>query len=402
MRASLVGVALVVAVLVGFWAFVDGRSNSSPSDEGRSQADAHLSSPTEASRHRVSQAEETVAAAPGLPGGGIDARWTELNERAIQALEAGEFESAVKLFEECHEGEPSEPAFAANLAEALARWARALQEVGEVGLEIPIAHLERALILAPGRSGLAGLLERWKKQALAEAEFWTDESLHFRFSYDGGRSDLLLRGYYQLSAALEEAYGEFGQLFNHYPADPGKPKIRVVLYQRDEFQAVTGIGHWAGGVYDGVIRIPVADFDRQKEELMRILRHELMHAFLRAVGGPEVPGWLNEGLAQWHEEVFLDRRAADVQRARKRLQGEELFPLERLHGSLATWTDEEDIARGYAQALALTNFIARWYGEGTLYEMAEGVGKGKTCEEVFKLRIGVDLDAVVADLAADL
>ena len=328
-------------------------------------------------------------------------RWGELNSLAIEALEAGRLDEAIELFERCHEGAPSEPVFRGNLAEALARKARALYEQ-TAELEVPIALLERAVSLAPDREDLAELLARWRKLAAAEAEFWTDETAHFTLSYDGGRDQILNHGHDVLTSGLESAYAEFALALNHDPVPPGAPKIRVVLYSREDFSELTGVGHWAGGVYDGVVRVPVVDFSRERAALSRVMRHELVHAFLRSMAGQSVPAWLNEGLAQWYEQESVSERAASVARARALLSGAKLFPLEELRGTLATWKDTDEIARGYAESLALVAFIEHWYGERVLVQMVEGCAEGSSCEETFAARIGVELSGVLSDLEADL
>ena len=331
-----------------------------------------------------------------------DGEWAHRNAEAIAALEAGELARAVELFEACLAARPEELVFARNLAEALARLARALWESGEVEPAEPIALLERALELAPEREDLVTLLARWKKTAETEAGFWTDETAHFLLSYDGDRRDLLRRGYLELERMLESAYDEFGIALNHWPVGHGDSKIRVVLYLREEFEDVTGIGHWAGGVYDGVVRVPVADLERQKAQIEGVLRHELVHAFVRSMGGKEVPAWLNEGLAQWHEVTSPVRRAGAVERARGKLRGRALFPLSELQGSLATWKDEDRIARGYAQSLVLVDYLAHTYGEFLLHEMLAGCRAGESCGATFRGRTGVDLDGALEDLGREL
>ena len=337
--------------------------------------------------------EDAQSVAPA--GGGVDARWADMNTEAIEALEAADYAKAVALFEVCIDAVPDEPVFAANLAEALARWARAEYETD---MEAAIEKLARAFELAPDRENLGTLLERWRKVASAEEDFAQDLSEHFKLSYDGDRSDLLNFGYSQILRELEDAYQEFGELFGSFPVEAGRPRIKVVLYRKTKFDEVTGLGDWAGGVFDGTVRIPVEDFQRERQGLQRVLRHELVHAFIDAVGGRSVPGWLNEGLAQRLEWPFLPDRQASATRALDRLAGHELFTLDRLQGSLASWKDKTEIQRAYAQSLAFTAHLEHHYGERVLYEMVAGCKEGKTCEETFRLRTGVELSVVLGDL----
>ena len=333
-----------------------------------------------------------TAAAEGVPR-----HLAEKNRDAIAALEAGDHARAVELFEQCLAAAPEEPVFGRNLAEALARLARQ-QYADHALMEQALEHLARAVELDPARDDLAQLLARWRRQVEVEDTFWTDESEHFHLSYDGSREELLHRGQRQILDTLEDAYLSFGELFGHFPVQGDAPKIQVVVHRRESFGELTGLGHWAGGVYDGVVRVPVEDLERETPELRRVLRHELVHAFVRSLGGRNVPGWLNEGLAQWLEEPFDTDRADRVRQARKALVGHEAFPLEQLEGSLASWSDPVLIARAYAQSLALVDHVQRWYGERLLYEMVAGAGEGKTPAETFKARTLVELAEVQRDL----
>jgi hypothetical protein len=112
-----------------------------------------------------------------------------------------------------------------------------------------------------------------------------------------------------------------------------------------------------------------------------------------------VPGWLNEGLAQWVEASFLDDRGARVRRAREKLVGAELFTLTELAGSLASWRDEERIARAYAQSLAFVAYLEHHYGERLVIELVEGYSADRDAATTFLERTGVGLDAVLDDFA---
>jgi hypothetical protein len=185
--------------------------------------------------------------------------------------------------------------FAANLAEALARLAvREDEHGGAEERAHAIEHLARAAELAPGREDIARRLEQMRRLAKSEEGFNVETSDHFELSYDGARTDLLWSSF-QIVTVLENAYQDFGELFGLWPVEGGRPRIRVVLYRKSGFHEATGIGHWAGGVFDGSVRVPLEDLGREKETLEHVLRHEIAHAFVRESGGSLVPGWLNEG-----------------------------------------------------------------------------------------------------------
>ncbi|MEM7517310.1 MAG: hypothetical protein AAF368_10355, partial [Planctomycetota bacterium] len=206
---------------------------------------------------------------------------------------------------------------------------------------------------------------------------------------------------------LEEAYGELGEFFDHYPVEEGRERFAVVLYERDDFDRVTGLGDWAGGAFDGTIRVPVADFHREKRRLKIVLRHELVHAFVAEVAPNEreVPGWLNEGLAQYLEPEFLNERDQSARRASKRLaqSGGELFALSDLRNTLSGWSDKTKIARAYDQSLAFTGFVQRYYGERVLVKMLRAAGEeGSDVASGFRKATGVELEAVAGDFSRSL
>lgn len=323
--------------------------------------------------------------------------WPARNQRGIEHLEAGELREAVALFQSCAEAVPDEPAYRSNWAEALARLARSLREE-ERDLAGALEALERALEVNPERErDLGPLLERWRKEAELESEFSDFNSPYFELSFDGSRAELLHASQRFLDV-LEEAYTDYRLWFAFDPVLEGRPPFRVVLYQRGEFQRLTGLGDWAAGAFDGTIRLPLEEAAVGAEDWRDVARHELVHAFLREVGGADVPGWLNEGLAQWLEGPA----AARVARARARLRGRALFELDRLQSSLAGWQDEVSIRAAYDQSLAFTDYLIANYGEGVVVAMVAGCAKGVRPPVTFRERTGVELAVVAEDLATEV
>jgi hypothetical protein len=132
--------------------------------------------------------------------------------------------------------------------------------------------------------------------------------------------------------------------------------------------------------------------------LAALLRHELVHVFVAAAGGQSVPGWLNEGLAQWLQvDTSLEIRSAE-----KSLAGQTPIPMDQLQKSLAQLGDDKRIALGYAQSLLLCNFIAREYGDATLFKMVAGCKLGTTPASTFESWTKISLDAAAGDLAEQL
>jgi tetratricopeptide (TPR) repeat protein len=392
-------VLLLVMVGAGGYYLYDNREvglpmNSSTSIEGPPELSSSES--LRLRQHRVEHGDARPSNGLEVAADDLPVHWSELNDRAIEALERGQLELAVDLFELCMEGMPEQSVFAKNLAEALARLARHRLDLEPSALDKALALLERATELDPSRQDLRKLLERWKVSLATEAGFWTDETAHFSLSYDGSRTELLKHGYSELTGLLESVYDEFGVLLNHFPVGHGNPKLRVLLYDRDEFTKVTGVGHWAGGVFDGTVRVPVADYAAERKEIERVLRHELLHAFVRSYGGADVPAWLNEGLAQRLEGAAIDAR---TQRAKEKLAGQRLFSLEELEPSFTRMPDEGRIGVAYSQSMVIVDYLFRWYGEALVFELLRGCKEGRTCAQTFRDRTALDLSVVAQDAA---
>lgn len=344
--------------------------------------------------------DATVGAPRTGPSDSVGAEWSRRNDQGIAALREGRNRDAVAHFEACLAAEPDEAVFAGNLAEALARLARELHAERDTREEA-LALLTRAVELAPDRADFAAVLDRRRRTAETEDGYWTDESEHFSLSFDGTRAQLM-HGTQPLVEELERAYLDFGEWFGRFPVEEGAPKIEVVLYRGEEFREVTGLGHWAGGAFDGVVRIPVEDLAAERRALVETARHELVHAYVAALGATSIPAWLNEGLAQWMAPPFAGGRALAVQHARSRLVGAELFPLADLRTTIAAWTDDAKIHRAYAQSLAFTAWIVEWYGESVLREMVLGAAASTPVDETFRERVSISIDDVLGDLQADL
>jgi tetratricopeptide (TPR) repeat protein len=323
--------------------------------------------------------------------------WVESNNRAVELAGEGRLDEAIALLEQCVDARPEELLFARNLARILAR--RATQERDRAGGDRGqvLADLERAVALDPEDAGLAALLDKWRQQELIEADHALFQSEHFEFSYPPHRSDLV-GGVRDLVDALERAYSDLWLTTSHDPVLESRERLRVVLLGRDDFRTATGLGHWAGGAFDGTIRVGIDDLGRERDATVRTLRHELTHAFVQSLGGAGVPGWLNEGLAQWFEPAG----ESALQGARERLSGAVPFDLEDLSGSLASVGDSGAIARAYAQSLLMVDHIDRFFGERMLGELIAGCGEGRSPQQSFLDRTGRGLDSLLEDLADTL
>ena len=162
-----------------------------------------------------------------------------------------------------------------------------------------IAIYEEALTHTPGDADIAGRLADWKAQDKLHDRFYESRGVHFRVLFEGPSDDALGRRVVEM---LEAAYQRVGSRLGIYPEDA----VTVVLYTQEQFRDITRSPAWAGGLYDGQIRVPVCGALQNRNELERILIHEFVHALVVSLGGRTVPVWLNEGLATYFEPGGLD------------------------------------------------------------------------------------------------
>jgi tetratricopeptide (TPR) repeat protein len=147
-----------------------------------------------------------------------------------------------------------------------------------------------ALTHAPAHPDLLEPLTRWQQELRADDLLVALEGPHFVIQFRAGDDDLAA----DALAVAEAARARLGQIL---AASPDR-RIALVLYTAQEFASVTRLPEWAAGLYDGRIKVPLGGRTGvSKDELARVIDHEVVHAIVAATAGPTVPAWLNEGLA---------------------------------------------------------------------------------------------------------
>ncbi len=227
----------------------------------------------------------------------------------------------------------------------------------------------------PNRPGLLEKLEKAYREEGVEYDFSRTQSAHFRLSYAPGTNGGDLSRVLQ---TLERAYRDIGRKFGGaYPPTP----IQVVLYTAEDFRKVTLLGEHVGAVYDGKIRVPIADRTGKivsPEELTHLLFHEYTHVVVRFWVGDNVPWWLNEGLAETFSTDLTPSDAALLYEANA--QGL-LLPLEQLEESQLRKLDADSLQLPYRQAHATVSFIWNRYGRRGLGLLMENLSQGRGHEE---------------------
>ena len=283
------------------------------------------------------------------PAGAFAQSARELNDAAWKLLDSGDVARASKLFAAGLAKEPNQPALllgagvAAHLLgrskEAVVPLRRALDLdprltpasilLGQIAysdgnVADAITIYEKALAHAPNHPHLTAKLKAWRADADASTGFTERRFDRFRVMFQGHADNVLAA---RATEILEAAFWRIGKALGTYPSEP----VVVMLYTEQQFRDITQAPTWAGGIYDGRIRVPAAGAVQSPRLFERVLVHELAHAMIARIAPRGVPTWLHEGLAQYFE-------GDDAVAARRRVEKIGVIPLQYLEGSFSQLT----------------------------------------------------------------
>lgn len=246
-----------------------------------------------------------------------------------------------------------------------------------------LTHTEIALsqVSDPELLTLQGKLKREQK---VMDGYGDQQKVHFKvqfskFEYTGVENTVL--------DILEEAYRTIGSDFNYYPPS----SITVILYNEQGFFDVTRAPGWAGGLYDGKIRIPIKDIEGKEELLKRILFHEFVHALVRSIT-PRCPVWLNEGLAEYFSE--------DEELLKMGEQLGQLIPLRLLEGGFPSG-DVRLVALAYLESYTAVSDLIEKHGLFRIKECLDALSKGESLSGAFRTIFGVSYEEFAAKWGRD-
>ena len=154
-------------------------------------------------------------------------------------------------------------------------------------------YLNRSLEINPNNEKSIELLNKLNREVSLENNTNTFSGKHFELACPDSFSDEWAE---ELLEQLENAYEEIGSKLNFYP----EQKAQVLLFQTNDFKMVHDLPDWAGGVYDGKIKLPVPA-NSAAIALKGAIFHEYTHHVIYLASSGNCPIWLNEGLAQIFE-----------------------------------------------------------------------------------------------------
>jgi hypothetical protein len=240
-----------------------------------------------------------------------------------------------------------------KLAQAINEWSEGLQ-------------------LGPNEA-MAQRLEKARSEAGIHNELSPLRSTHFILRYDSKTSFSPLGQ--QILDTLEDQYRRLSnELTSQTPAT-----VAVILYPDRAYFDITRAPGWAGGMFDGKIRIPTKGLSSVTPELTAALAHELTHCFMTALPGRGSPTWFLEGIAQAQE----GRTGASDRKVLAQLQKENrLISLKDLRGSFNA-LPATTAAVAYAESLSAVEYLTARFGRSALRQLLDLMAQNYNFENAF-------------------
>jgi hypothetical protein len=235
-----------------------------------------------------------------------------------------------------------------------------------------ISAWKEGLQLGPNEA-ITSRLEQAQREAGVHDGLSPERSAHFILRYDSKTSFSHLGQ--QILDALEEQYRHLSsELSSQAPAT-----VAVILYPDRSYFDVTRAPGWAGGTYDGKIRIPVKGLWGITSQLKSVLAHELTHCFMAALPGRGTPVWFLEGVAQVQE----GRTGAEDRKVLAQMQKENrLIPLENLRGSF-TGLPAGAASIAYAESLSAVEYLTTRFGRSAVRSLLDLLAQNYNFETAF-------------------
>ncbi len=280
---------------------------------------------------------------------------------AVSLYRLKKYDDAVYRFETLRE----EPSFAFPSLKLLA-----FSEYYLNRLEESNEYARMALSLKSDQE-LNDLLKKVKEELQRQEGYISEESGHFIVRFDGHRHGGLSR---LVLGFLEDAYRDIGREMDIFPEEP----LTVILYTERDFHDITHIPRWAGGVYDGKIRIPVRGAENESETLRRVLYHEYAHTLVLRISKGAIPLWLNEGIA----EYFSGDHGVRVG---------QVIPLASLESSFHKLSGRQ-VGLAYLESYSAVSYLKDRYGLYYIKDLLERVGEGEPFKDAFFNVFGIEYD----------
>ena len=177
-----------------------------------------------------------------------------------------------------------------------------------------------------------------------------------------------------------------------------RQRLPVYLFRNRADYLATGAPPESAGAFLGD-RLVAAATDRAGGPAWNVIQHEAFHQFAAASKGPELPGWVSEGLAEYFGEALFtgDGFVAGVvppwrlARVKKSLRGGAFLPLQQLLLMSQDQWNEKVAVTNYDQAWSVVQFILHGRtgrGDAALSTFIRAVADGTQDERAWEAALG--------------
>jgi tetratricopeptide (TPR) repeat protein len=177
---------------------------------------------------------------------------------------------------------------------------------------------------------------------------------------------------------LENAYRDIGQQMETYPST----LVSVILYNEKNFFDVTRAPGWAGGLFDGKIRVPIRGMEPDEPLLKRVLYHEYTHALVHTITS-KCPRWLHEGLSDYFS----------LEPGQMETVGQ-IIPLKLLEVGFPSGNPKM-VVLAYWESYSVVSYLVDRYKLYRIKELLQELGRGTDLNTAFSSAFSITYDRFV-------
>lgn len=195
---------------------------------------------------------------------------------------------------------------------------------------------------------------------------------------------------------LTQTHQRLGELFGSIP--PFRSSIR--LMDERAFYELTGAPGWTNAMFfRGEIIIPLSQAQPiDLDNIHRSVKHEYTHAVLSALSHGSIPGWIDEGLAQWIEG---DENPALRNTLKQYLHKHQPVSLSLLQGGF-TKLEPTMVPAAYAQSLLAVQAMINAYGLPKIATYLSLLREAREKEDAFRMAFKISTTEFERRLGATL
>ncbi len=239
-------------------------------------------------------------------------------------------------------------------------------------------HLLRSAEINPGDPETGRFLDKLHREAAVEREMQAFSSIHFNLSCPASYPEDWAQ---DLLEQLEEACSEVGERLNFYPSQ----RSQVLIMPSDDFRRVHDLPDWAGGLYDGKIRLPVPGSNIRPSALKGAVLHEYTHHVVFLMSSGNCPIWLNEGLAQ-----LFETGGEEVALLSEQTAGVNIASLASIDSEFRNNPGRKQAAALYRASLSATSRLLGEFGWRRISDLLTGLGSADSFDKAAFEVLGID------------